>query len=119
MSTLLQNPKLNIVECVNDLVNLKKYLVFKRPDENLKSSVNSITTLGRDLGIDPKFPTSRLRKKVYLFVYESSDEPALNSFQQFVISSANRQFTLLSECYLIFCFLYEFHIISDDGLIKA
>ncbi|GFX56246.1 uncharacterized protein TNCV_2241801 [Trichonephila clavipes] len=54
-----------------------------------KKSVDSVTTLATDLGIDPEFPISKLRKKVYLFAYEGSDEPASNSFQQFAIASAN------------------------------
>ncbi|GFX54053.1 uncharacterized protein TNCV_2336891 [Trichonephila clavipes] len=35
-----------------------------------KKSVDSVTTLATDFGIDPEFPISKLRKKVYLFVYE-------------------------------------------------
>ncbi|GFY41287.1 uncharacterized protein TNIN_148771 [Trichonephila inaurata madagascariensis] len=33
-------------------------------------SIDSVTTLAVGLGIDPEFPILKLRKKVYLFVYE-------------------------------------------------
>ncbi|GFY71967.1 hypothetical protein TNIN_247871 [Trichonephila inaurata madagascariensis] len=75
---MIQNPKLNIVECIEGLDNLNKYLVSQRSDDNFKISVDSVTTLDRDLGIDPEFSISKLRKKVYLFAYEGSDEPASN-----------------------------------------
>ncbi|GFW56396.1 uncharacterized protein TNCV_2089031 [Trichonephila clavipes] len=116
---LSQNPKLNIVECIEGLDNIKKYLVFQRSDDNFKISADSVTALDRDLGIDPEFPSSKLKKKIHLFVYEGSDEPASNSFQQFTISSANGRFNLLSECYSIFYFLYKFRNISDEDLMKA
>ncbi|GFS32249.1 uncharacterized protein TNIN_168751 [Trichonephila inaurata madagascariensis] len=94
---MIQNHKLNIVECIEGLDNRKKYLVSQKSDDSLKISVDSVITLATDLDIDPEFPISKLRKKVYLFVYEGSDEPASNSFQQLAISSANERFTLLSE----------------------
>lgn len=130
LSKMLQNPKLNIAECIQGLDNLKKYLEFQRSDDNFKIFVESATTLVRDLGTDPEFPISKLRKKARLFDYEGSDEPISNPVQQFktafyftildhAISSVNERFTLLSECYSIFCFLYEFHKISNENLMKA
>ncbi|GFY77257.1 uncharacterized protein TNIN_483311 [Trichonephila inaurata madagascariensis] len=88
---MIQNPELNIVGCIEGLDNRKKYLVSQRSDDNFKISVYSVTSFATDLGIDPKYPISKLRKTVYLFVYEGSerDEPASNSFQQFAIPSAN------------------------------
>ncbi|GFX81849.1 uncharacterized protein TNCV_2570491 [Trichonephila clavipes] len=112
-SQAIRNKK-NIEECIGGLDNLKKYLVSQRSDDNLKISVDSVKALATDFSIYPEFPFSMLRKKVYLFVYEGRDEPASNSFQQLAISSANGRFTLSSEGYSIFCFLYEFHNFSDD-----
>ncbi|GFY31658.1 uncharacterized protein TNCV_4199691 [Trichonephila clavipes] len=43
---------------------------FQKYDDNLKIAVDSVTTLATDLGIDTEFPISKLRKKIYLFVYE-------------------------------------------------
>ncbi|GFX57114.1 uncharacterized protein TNCV_2963941 [Trichonephila clavipes] len=88
LTKMVENPKLNIVECIGGLDNRKKYLVSQKSDDNFKISVDSVTTLASDLGIDPEFLISKLRK-IYLFVYEGSDEPASNSFQQFTISSEN------------------------------
>ncbi|GFY64784.1 uncharacterized protein TNIN_107661 [Trichonephila inaurata madagascariensis] len=116
---MIQNPKFNIVECIEGVDNLKQYLVSQRSVDNFKISVDSVTTLARDSGIDPKFPISKLRKKVYLFVYEGvMREQASNSFLHFAISSANGRFTLLSECYSIFSFCM-FHNISADDVMKV
>ncbi|GFX84077.1 uncharacterized protein TNCV_4858851 [Trichonephila clavipes] len=77
--TRIQNPKLNIVECIEGLDNRKKYLVSQRSDDNLRISVDSVTTLATDLGTGPEFPISKFRKKVYLFVYEDIQIPSSNS----------------------------------------
>ncbi|GFU88944.1 hypothetical protein TNCV_4446191 [Trichonephila clavipes] len=63
-----QNPKLNIVECIEGLDNRKKYLVFQRSNDNFKISVDSVITLAKGLGMDPEFSISKLRKKVYLLL---------------------------------------------------
>jgi len=130
LSKILQNPKLNIAECIQGLDNLKKYLVLQRTDDSFKIFVDSATSLGTELDIDPELPTLRLRKKVRLFEYEGSDEPVSNFNQHFktafyfaildhAISSVDERFTLLSECHSIFCFLYEFYTISKVDLMKA
>ncbi|GFY77862.1 hypothetical protein TNIN_73241 [Trichonephila inaurata madagascariensis] len=80
---MIQNSKLNIVECIEGLDNRKKYLVSQRSDDNFKISIDSVTTLVTDLAIDPEFPISKLRKKVYLFVYEGS-EREMNQLQKFL-----------------------------------
>ncbi|GFS34453.1 hypothetical protein TNIN_397591 [Trichonephila inaurata madagascariensis] len=93
---MIQNPTLNIVECIEGLDNLKKYLVSRRPDDNFKIYVDSVTTLARDLGIDDKFSSrSSGKESIYLFMKAvgERDEPAPNSFQQFAISSANGRFS--------------------------
>ncbi|PRD34876.1 UNVERIFIED_CONTAM: hypothetical protein NCL1_13294 [Trichonephila clavipes] len=89
--------KTSVVWCCRSIISIEMS-VSQRSDDNLRISVDSVTTLATDLGTGPEFPISKFRKKVYLFVYEDSDEPASNSFQQFAISSANRRLTLLSEC---------------------
>ncbi|GFY48186.1 hypothetical protein TNIN_281851 [Trichonephila inaurata madagascariensis] len=79
---LIQNPRLNIVECIEGLDNLKKYLISQRSDDNFKIFVDSVTTLDRDLGIDPEFSISKLRKNVYLFtraVMNQLQTPSNNS----------------------------------------
>ncbi|GFW91634.1 DUF4817 domain-containing protein [Trichonephila clavipes] len=67
---MIQNPKLHIVECIEGLDNPKKYLVSQISDDKFEISVDSVTTLATDLDIDLEFSISKLRKKVYLFVYE-------------------------------------------------
>ncbi|GFU85728.1 uncharacterized protein TNCV_2512271 [Trichonephila clavipes] len=47
---------------IEGLDNHKKYLVSQRPDDNFKVSVDSVTTLARDLGIDPEVPSRSSRK---------------------------------------------------------
>ncbi|GFY44609.1 uncharacterized protein TNIN_348201 [Trichonephila inaurata madagascariensis] len=100
---MIQNPKFNIVECIEDVDKL---------------SVDSVTTLARDSGIDPEFPISKLRKKVYLFGYEGRDEPAskipssnLRSLQQM----NDLPYYLSAVRYSSSCM---FPNISDDDLMK-
>ncbi|GFY47034.1 hypothetical protein TNIN_174601 [Trichonephila inaurata madagascariensis] len=50
---------------------------------------NSLTTFTRDLGIDSEFPISKLRKNVYLFVYESNERRT--SFQFLPANSRSLQ----------------------------
>ncbi|GFU87988.1 hypothetical protein TNCV_1335571 [Trichonephila clavipes] len=50
----IQNPKLNILECIEGLDNRKKYLVSPRSDDNYKISVDSVTTLATDLVTLPR-----------------------------------------------------------------
>ncbi|GFY75187.1 hypothetical protein TNIN_281641 [Trichonephila inaurata madagascariensis] len=64
---MLQNPKLNIVECIEGLDNLKKYLISQRSDDNFKIFVDTAATLATDLGIHSEFPILKLRKKFNLF----------------------------------------------------
>ncbi|GFY51812.1 uncharacterized protein TNIN_115581 [Trichonephila inaurata madagascariensis] len=115
---MIQNPKLNIVECIEGLDKRKKYLVSQRSDDNFKIPVDSVTTLTRDLGIDPEFPISKLWKKVYLFVYEG----VMNQLQIPSHNSRSLQLTddlpyyLSAIRYSAFCML---HNISDDDLLKA
>ncbi|GFW18481.1 uncharacterized protein TNCV_1185081 [Trichonephila clavipes] len=115
---MIQNPKLNIAECIEGLDKRKKYLVSQISDDNFKISVDSVTTLTRDLDIDPEFPILKLWKKVNLFVYEG----VMNQLQ---IPSRNSQSLQLMEDlpyylsairYSAFCM---FHNISDDDLMKA
>ncbi|GFU50768.1 uncharacterized protein TNCV_2494741 [Trichonephila clavipes] len=81
-------------------------------------SVDSVTTLTRDLGIDPEFPISKLWKKVYLFVYEG----VMNQLQ--IPSHNSRSLQLMDDLpyylsairYSAFCM---FHNISDDDIMKA
>ncbi|GFT37643.1 hypothetical protein TNCV_67191 [Trichonephila clavipes] len=56
---------------IEGLDNHKKYLVSQRPDDNFKVSVDSVTTLARDLGIDPEFP-SRSSRKGYIYLFMSA-----------------------------------------------
>ncbi|GFX89507.1 uncharacterized protein TNCV_483421 [Trichonephila clavipes] len=46
---MIQNPKLSIVECIEGLHKRKKFLGSQRSDDNFKISVDSVTTLTRDL----------------------------------------------------------------------
>ncbi|GFU37993.1 uncharacterized protein TNCV_595751 [Trichonephila clavipes] len=115
---MIQNPKLNIVECIEGLDKRKKYLVSQRSDDNSRISVDSVTTLTRDLGIDPEFSVSKLWKKVYLFVYEG----VINQLQ--IPSRNSRSLQLMDDLpyylnairYSAFCM---FHNNSDDDLMKA
>ncbi|GFS69932.1 uncharacterized protein TNCV_3102261 [Trichonephila clavipes] len=74
----------------------------------------TVTMLARDLGIDPEFPISKLRKKVYLFVYEG----VMNQLQ--IPPSNSRSLQLMDDLpycrYSAFCM---FHNISDDDFMKA
>ncbi|GFX61277.1 hypothetical protein TNCV_1171161 [Trichonephila clavipes] len=94
------------------------FIVSQRSDDYFKISVDSVTTLATDLGIDPEFPVSKLKKKVHIFVYEGRDKPASNS------SSNSRTLRQMDDLphylsairYSAFCMSFTF---LDDDLMKT
>ncbi|GFT41619.1 uncharacterized protein TNCV_4183201 [Trichonephila clavipes] len=113
---MIQNPKFNIVECIEGVDNLKQYLVSQR---SVITKISAMS-LARDSGIDSEFPLSELRKKVYLFVYEGvKNQLQIPSIPSCILRSLQLMddlpYYLSAIRYPSFCI---FHNISDDDLMK-
>ncbi|GFW50636.1 hypothetical protein TNCV_2889381 [Trichonephila clavipes] len=84
---MIQNPELNIVECIESLDNRKKYLVSQRSDDNFKISVDSVTTLATDLGSLnwnlqgslPSLPGEEEKIIIYCLVNRENEKTLLTS----------------------------------------